>query len=312
MLKLQEVEDPVVKENEVLIKVEATALNRADTLQRQGKYPPPKGESDFLGLECSGVVEKLGKTVSRWKVGDQVCALLSGGGYAEKVAVPAGQVLPIPSGISLKDAASFPEVACTVWSTVFMTSKLSPGETFLIHGGSSGIGTFAIQMAKYLGIKVFVTAGSEEKLNACKELGADVGINYKTEDFVARVKEETGGKGVDVILDNIGGSYFQKNLESLAIDGRLFIIGFMGGVKTEANISLLLAKRLTVQGAGLRTRSLEKKAEIVSEVEKNVWPAIAKGKVKPVVYKYLPLSEAGEGHKLMETSAHIGKILLLA
>lgn len=312
MLKLQEVEDPVVKENEVLIKVEATALNRADTLQRQGKYPPPKGESDFLGLECSGVVEKLGKTVSRWKVGDQVCALLSGGGYAEKVAVPAGQVLPIPSGISLKDAASFPEVACTVWSTVFMTSKLSPGETFLIHGGSSGIGTFAIQMAKYLGIKVFVTAGSEEKLNACKELGADVGINYKTEDFVARVKEETGGKGVDVILDNIGGSYFQKNLESLAIDGRLFIIGFMGGVKTEANISLLLAKRLTVQGAGLRTRSLEKKAEIVSEVEKNVWPAIALGKVKPVVYKYLPLSEAGEGHKLMETSAHIGKILLLA
>nr|GEW60635.1 quinone oxidoreductase PIG3 [Tanacetum cinerariifolium] len=241
-----------------------------------------------------------------------VCALLSGGGYAEKVVVPAGQVLPIPSGMSLKDAASFPEVACTVWSTVFMTSKLSSGETFLIHGGSSGIGTFAIQMAKYLGIKVFVTAGSEEKLNACKELGADVGINYKTEDFVARVKEETGGKGVDVILDNIGGSYFQKNLESLAIDGRLFIIGFMGGVKTEANISLLLAKRLTVQGAGLRTRSLEKKAEIVSEVEKNVWPVIAQGKVKPVVYKYLPLSEAGEGHKLMETSAHIGKILLLA
>nr|GEY98940.1 quinone oxidoreductase PIG3 [Tanacetum cinerariifolium] len=207
-----------------------------------------------------------------------VCALLSGGGYAEKVVVPAGQVLPIPSGMSLKDAASFPEVACTVWSTVFMTSKLSSGETFLIHGGSSGIGTFAIQMAKYLGIKVFVTAGSEEKLNACKELGADVGINYKTEDFVARVKEETGGKGVDVILDNIGGSYFQKNLESLAIDGRLFIIGFMGGVKTEANISLLLAKRLTVQGAGLRTRSLEKKAEIVSEVEKNVWPVIAQGK----------------------------------
>ncbi|PWA90374.1 oxidoreductase, zinc-binding dehydrogenase family protein [Artemisia annua] len=312
VLKLQEVEDPVLKENEVLIKVEATALNRADTLQRQGKYPPPKGESDFPGLECSGVVQKVGNNVSRWKVGDQVCALLSGGGYAEKVAVPAGQVLPVPSGISLKDAASFPEVACTVWSTVFMTSKLSPGETFLIHGGSSGIGTFAIQMAKYLGIKVFVTAGSEEKLNACKELGADVGINYKTEDFVARVKEETGGKGVDVILDNIGGSYFQKNLESLAIDGRLFIIGFMGGVKTEANISLLLAKRLTVQGAGLRTRSLEKKAEIVSEVEKNVWPAIAQGKVKPVVYKYLPLSEAGEGHKLMETSAHIGKILLLA
>ncbi|CAH1415753.1 unnamed protein product [Lactuca virosa] len=312
VLKLQEVEDPKLKDDEVLIKVEATALNRADTLQRQGKYPPPKGDSEYPGLECSGTIEAVGKNVSRWKVGDQVCALISGGGYAEKVAVPSGQVLPIPSGVSLKDAASFPEVACTVWSTVFMTSKLSSGETFLIHGGSSGIGTFAIQMAKYLGIKVFVTAGSEEKLKACKELGADVGINYKTEDFVARVKEETGGKGVDVILDNIGGAYFQKNLESLGMDGRLFIIGFMGGVKAEANISFLLAKRLTVQGAGLRTRSLEKKGEIVSEVEKNVWPAIAQGKVKLVVYKYFPLSEAGEAHKLMETSTHIGKILLLA
>ncbi|KAI3718838.1 hypothetical protein L6452_19723 [Arctium lappa] len=312
VLKLQEVEDPKVTDDDVLIRVEATALNRADTLQRQGKYPPPKGESEYPGLECSGTIEAVGKNVSRWKVGDQVCALISGGGYAEKVAVPAGQVLPIPSGVSLKDAASFPEVACTVWSTIFMTSRLSSGETVLIHGGSSGIGTFAIQMAKYLDVKVFVTAGSEEKLKACKELGADVCINYKTEDFVARVKEETGGKGVDVILDNIGGPYFQKNLESLGMDGRLFIIGFMGGVKTDANISLLLGKRLTVQGAGLRTRSVEKKAEIVSEVEKNVWPAIAEGKVKPVVYKYLPLSEAGEAHKLMESSTHIGKILLLA
>ncbi|KAJ9563198.1 hypothetical protein OSB04_008358 [Centaurea solstitialis] len=321
VLKLQQVEDPILKDDDVLIRVAATALNRADTLQRQGKYPPPKGESEYPGLECSGTIEAVGRNVSRWKVGDEVCALISGGGYAEKVAVPAGQVLPIPSGVSLKDAASFPEVACTVWSTIFMTSKLTSGETVLIHGGSSGIGTFAIQMAKYLGIKVFVTAGSEEKLKACKELGADVCINYKTEDFVARVKEETEGKGVDVILDNIGGPYFQKNLESLGLDGRLFIIGFMGGVKTDANISLLLGKRLTVQGkrhfvdvhgAGLRTRSLEKKAEIVSEVEKNVWPAIAEGKVKPVVYKYLPLSEAGEGHKLMESSTHIGKILLLA
>ncbi|KAI3498829.1 hypothetical protein L1887_34615 [Cichorium endivia] len=312
VLKLQEVEEPKVKDNDVLIRVEATALNATDTLLRQGKYPPSIGDSEYPGLECSGTIEEVGKNVSRWKAGDQVCALINGGGYAEKVAVPAGQVLPIPSGVSLKDAASFPEVACTVWSTVFMTSKLSSGETFLIHGGSSGIGTFAIQMAKYLGIKVFVTAGSEEKLKACKELGADVCINYKTEDFVARVKEETGGKGVDVILDNIGGAYFQKNLESLGMDGRLFIIGFMGGVKAEANISFLLAKRLTVQSAGLRTRSLEKKAEIVSEVEKNVWPAIAQGKVKAVVYKYFPLSEAGEAHKLMETSTHIGKILLLA
>jgi NADPH:quinone reductase-like Zn-dependent oxidoreductase len=193
-----------------------------------------------------------------------------------------------------------------------MMSRLSKGETFLIHGGSSGIGTFAIQIAKHLGVKVFVTAGNAEKLAACKELGADVGINYKTEDFVARIKEETGGKGVDVILDSIGGSYFQKNLDSLNIDGRLFIIGFMGGTVTEVNLAALLAKRLTVQAATLRGRSLGNKAEIVREVEKNVWPAIVGGKVKPVVYKYLPLSEAAEGHRLMESSQHIGKILLLA
>ncbi|KAJ6832002.1 uncharacterized protein M6B38_345065 [Iris pallida] len=192
-----------------------------------------------------------------------------------------------------------------------MMSRLSPGETFLIHGGSSGIGTFAIQIAKHLGIRVFVTAGSEEKLEACKKFGADVGINYKTEDFVARIKEETGGKGVDVILDNVGAPYLQTNLNSLSIDGRLFIIGFMGGAVTEVNLSSLLAKRLTVQAAGLRNRSLENKAEIVKEVEKHVWPSIAAGKVKPVVYKSLPLSEAAEGHRLMESSVHIGKILLI-
>lgn len=312
VLQLQEVEDPpVVGDDEVLIHVAATALNRADTVQRKGSYPAPKGASPYPGLECSGTVAAVGPSVSRWKVGDQVCALLSGGGYAEKVVVPAGQVLPIPEGVSLTEAASFPEVACTVWSTVFMMSRLSPGETFLIHGGSSGIGTFAIQIAKHLGIRVFVTAGNKEKLEACKKFGADVAINYKTEDFVARIKEETGGKGVDVILDNVGASYLQKNLNSLSIDGRLFIIGFMGGAVTEVNLSSLLAKRLTVQAAGLRNRSLENKAEIVKEVEKHVWPAIAAGKVKPVVYKSLPLSEAAEGHRLMESSVHIGKILLI-
>ncbi|XP_009593200.1 uncharacterized protein LOC107829020 [Nicotiana tabacum] len=310
VLQIQQVEDPQIKEDEVLIRIAATALNRADTLQRQGKYPPPKGDSEYPGLECSGTVEAVGKDVTRWKIGDQVCALIGGGGYAEKVAVPTGQVLPVPSGVSLQDAASFPEVACTVWSTVFMTSKLSSGETFLIHGGSSGIGTFAIQMAKCLGVKVFITAGSEEKLAACKELGADVCINYKTEDFVTRIKEETGGKGVDVILDNIGGSYFQRNLDSLNVDGRLFIIGFMGGTVTQVNLASLLARRLTVQAAGLRSRSAKNKAQIVREVEKNVWPAIAAGKVKPVVYKYFPLAEAAEGHQLMESSKHIGKILL--
>ncbi|KAG5104620.1 hypothetical protein AAZX31_15G066100 [Glycine max] len=311
VLQLEEVEDPLVGDDELLIGVHATSLNRADTFQRKGSYPPPKGASPYLGLECSGTVLSLGKNVSSWKIGDQVCALLAGGGYAEKVAVPVGQVLPVPAGVSLTDAASFPEVACTVWSTVFMMSRLSQGETLLVHGGSSGIGTFAIQIAKYRGSRVFVTAGSEEKLAFCKSIGADVGINYKTEDFVARVKEETGGQGVDVILDCMGASYYQRNLDSLNFDGRLFIIGFQGGVSTQADLRPLLAKRLTVQGAGLRNRSLENKAVIVSEVEKNVWPAIAEGKVKPVVYKSFPLSEAAEAHQLMESSQHIGKILLL-
>ncbi|GAB2231453.1 hypothetical protein Droror1_Dr00010460 [Drosera rotundifolia] len=309
-LVLSEVDDPKIKDDEVLIRVSATALNRADVMQRKGLYPPPKGASPYPGLECSGVVEGVGSGVTRWKVGDQVCALLSGGGYAEKVAAPEGQVLPVPQGISVKDAASFPEVACTVWSTVFMTSKLSPGETFLIHGGSSGIGTFAIQIAKYYGIRVFVTAGSEEKLAFCKDLGADVGINYKTEDFVARVKEETGGKGVDVILDSIGGSYFQRNLDSLGLDGRLFIIGTQGGATTQLDIRSLFARRLTVQAAGLRTRTAENKGIIISEVGKKVWPAIAEGKVKPVIYKHFPLAEAADAHKLMESSQHIGKIML--
>ncbi|KAL6201130.1 hypothetical protein ACLB2K_024845 [Fragaria x ananassa] len=281
VLQLQEVEDPQIKSDEVLIKVEATALNGADTFQRKGVYAPPPGSSQYLGLECSGTIEAVGEHVSRWKVGDQVCALLSGGGYAEKVAVPAGQVLPVPPGISLKDAASFPEVACTVWSTIFMMSRLSSGEILLVHGGSSGIGTFAIQIAKYRGVRVFVTAGSEEKLAACKELGADVGINYKTEDFVARVKEETSGKGVDVILDSIGQAYFKRNLDSLAFDGRLFVIGTLSGSVTELDLRVVLSKRLTIHAAGLRYRSPENKAVIVREVEENVWPAIVAGKDHP-------------------------------
>ncbi|KAJ8761360.1 hypothetical protein K2173_001489 [Erythroxylum novogranatense] len=311
VLQVQDVEVPQIKDDEVLINVVATALNRADTLQRKGSYPPPKGASVYPGLECSGIVEAVGDKVSRWKVGDQVCALLSGGGYAEKVVVPAGQVLPIPAGVSLKDAAAFPEVACTVWSTVFMTSKLSAGETFLVHGGSSGIGTFAIQIAKYQGARVFVTAGTEEKLAVCKDLGADICINYKTEDFVTRVKEETGGKGVDCILDCVGASYLQRNLDSLNIDGRLFIIGFMSGAVTEINLGSVFAKRLTVQAAGLRTRSPENKAQIVHEVEKIVWPAIAAGKVKPVIYKCFSFSDAAEAHRLMESSQHVGKIILV-
>ncbi|KAL4628880.1 hypothetical protein ACB092_05G269500 [Castanea dentata] len=311
VLQLQEVDEPELKDDEVLIKVEASGLNQADTVQRSGVYPPPKGASHYLGVECSGTILALGKSVSRWKIGDQVCALLSGGGYAEKVAVPDGQVLPIPPGVSVKDAGSLPEVTCTVWSTVFMMSQLSAGETFLVHGGSSGIGTFAIQIAKYYGARVFVTAGSDKKLAVCKDLGADVCINYKTEDFVKRVKEETGGKGVDVILDHIGASYLKQNIESLNFDGRLFIIGTMGGSVTEVDLRALLLKRLTVQSAGLRYRSPENKAVIVSEVEKNVWPAIVAGRVKPVIYKYFPLSDAAEAHQLMEKSGHIGKLLLV-
>ncbi|GAB4826885.1 hypothetical protein Ancab_033763 [Ancistrocladus abbreviatus] len=304
---------------EVLQLQEIPYSGRASTL-------PPKGTSPYPGLECAGVVEQVGKNVSRWKVGDQVCALLGGGGYAEKVAVPEAQVLPVPSCVSLKDAASFPEVACTVWSTVFMMSRLSAGETLLnviqplilrsactslYMGVRVELATFGIQIAKYYGAKVFVTAGNEEKLAFCKDLGADVCINYKTEDFVARVKEETGGKGVDVILDNMGGSYLQRNLDSLNFDGRLFIIGFQGGPMAQVNLGPMIAKRLTVQAAGLRVRTPEKKAAIVSEVEKNVWPAIAEGKVKPVMYKHFPLSEAAEAHRLIESSQHIGKIMLL-
>ncbi|XP_020165232.1 uncharacterized protein [Aegilops tauschii subsp. strangulata] len=313
VLEEREVEDLAAPgDGEVLLGVAAAGVNRTDTVQRQGGYPAPSGASPYPGVECSGSILALGANVHpRWAVGDQVCALLNGGGYAEKVVVPAALLLPVPEGVSLTDAAGLPEVACTVWSTVFMTSHLSPGESFLIHGGSSGIGTFAIQIAKHLGIKVFVTAGSEEKLAACAGLGADVCINYKTEEFVARIKEETNGKGVDVILDNVGGPYLQRNLDSLAVDGRLFIIGFMGGTVTEVNLQAMLARRLTIQVAGLRSRSLANKAQIVSEVEKNVWPAVASGKVKPVVYKTLPLSEAAEAHKLMESSSHIGKILLI-
>nr|BAK05768.1 predicted protein [Hordeum vulgare subsp. vulgare] len=313
VLEEREVEDlPAPGDGEVLLRVAAAGVNRTDTVQRQGGYPLPPGASPYPGVECSGTILALGANVHpRWVVGDQVCALLPGGGYAEKVVVPAALLLPVPEEVSLTDAAGLPEVACTVWSTVFMTSHLSPGESFLIHGGSSGIGTFAIQMAKHLGIKVIVTAGSEEKLAACAGLGADVCINYKTEDFVARIKEETNGNGVDVILDNVGGPYLQRNLESLAVDGRLFIIGFMGGTVTELNLQAMLARRLTIQVAGLRSRSLANKAQIISAVEKNVWPAVASGKVRPVVYKTLSLSEAAEAHKLMESSSHIGKILLI-
>lgn len=310
VLEIREVPDPKAGEGEVVIKTAATALNRADIMQRQGNYPPPPGASLYPGLEVSGTIESVGPGVSKWKVGDQVCALLGGGGYAEKVNVPEGQVFPIPKGVSLRDAAAIPEVASTVWSTVFMTVHLQPGESLLIHGGGSGIGSFAIQLAKAKGAKVFVTAGSDEKLKKCLELGADVAINYKTEDFVARVKEETGGKGVDVILDVVGAPYLNSNLEALALDGRIFIIGLQGGAKGEINLGLLMAKRATIAAAGLRSRPTKDKAAIVQEVVKNVWPEIEAGKVKVIVEDVLPLERADDAHRVLEHGTHFGKVIL--
>jgi putative PIG3 family NAD(P)H quinone oxidoreductase len=307
-----EVPDPVPGEGEVLVEVTAGAVNRADIMQRQGHYPPPPGASSYPGLECSGRIAALGPGVSGWSVGDEVCALLAGGGYAEKVAVPAGQVLPVPEGVGLKEAAALPEVVCTVWSNVFMTARLRAGETFLVHGGSSGIGTMAIQLAKAAGARVAVTAGSREKLERCAELGADILVNYREQDFVAEVREATGGAGADVILDNMGAKYLERNLQALAFNGRLAIIGMQGGRKAELDIGALLAKRATVGGAGLRARPLDEKAAVVAAVREHVWPLVAAGRVRPIVDRELPMSDASAAHRVVEESGHIGKVLLLA
>ncbi|CAI5476924.1 unnamed protein product [Closterium sp. Yama58-4] len=311
VLQVREVPMPEVREGEVLIRVAATALNRADIMQRLGSYPPPKGASPILGLECSGTVESVGSHVTRWKVGDQVCALLAGGGYAEYVSVPESQILPVPDGVPLVDAAALPEAACTVWSTVFMMAKLQPGESFLVHGGSSGIGTFAIQLAKLLESRVFCTAGSTEKLDRCRQLGANVTINYRKEDFLARVKEETSGKGVNVILDNMGASYMEKNLSCLAEDGRMVVIGLQGGRIGSVDLGRMLMKRLSLHSAGLRSRPLDQKTEIVREVGANVWPLISSGQLKPIIFQELPMADVQVAHALMESSVHIGKIVLI-
>ncbi|MDA5142057.1 NAD(P)H-quinone oxidoreductase [Streptomyces sp. AD681] len=307
-----EVPDPQPGEGEVLVEVAASAVNRADIMQRQGFYDPPPGASLYPGLECSGRVAEVGPGVSGWAVGDEVCALLSGGGYAEKVVVPAGQLLPVPQGVDLKGAAALPEVVCTVWSNVFMVAHLRPGETLLVHGGSSGIGTMAIQLAKAVGAKVAVTAGTKEKLERCAELGADVLINYRDQDFVAEVKDATGGAGADVILDNMGAKYLDRNVQALAVNGRLAIIGMQGGRKGELNIGTLLAKRAAVSATSLRARPLEEKAAIVAAVREHVWPLFAGGHVRPVVDREMPMSEAAEGHRVVEESGHIGKVLLVA
>ncbi|MEU1007163.1 NAD(P)H-quinone oxidoreductase [Streptomyces sp. NPDC005890] len=307
-----EVLDPVPGEGEVLVEVVASAVNRADILQRQGFYDPPPGASPYPGLECSGRIAALGPGVSGWAVGDPVCALLSGGGYAEKVAVPAGQLLPVPEAVDLTRAAALPEVVCTVWSNVFMVAHLRPGETLLVHGGSSGIGTMAIQLAKAVGAKVAVTAGTKEKLDRCAELGADVLINYREQDFVAEIREATGGAGADVILDNMGAKYLDRNVQALAVNGRLAIIGMQGGVKAELNIGTLLGKRAAISATSLRARPLEEKAAIVAAVREHVWPLLAAGHVRPVVDREVPMPEAAEAHRLVEESGHIGKVLLVA
>ena len=309
-LVLSEVERPEPRPGELLIRVVAAGVNRADLLQRQGFYSAPAGQSDVPGLEVSGVVEELGDGVEGWSVGDEVCALLAGGGYAEYARVPAGQVLPVPAGVPLVDAAALPEVVCTVWSNVFLTANLQPGETLLVHGGSSGIGTMAIQLGREVGASVAVTAGSSEKLEACRRLGAEVLVNYREEDFVERLREATDGEGADVILDNMGAKYLSRNIAALATSGRLVIIGMQGGTKGELDIAALLAKRGAVIATSLRARPPTEKATIVAAVREHVWPLIVAGRVHPVVQSRHPLADAATAHRELEAGRHVGKILL--
>lgn len=310
VLRWREVEDPAPGPGEVLLDVAASAVNRADLLQRQGHYDPPPGTSPYLGLECSGRVAALGEGVDGWSVGDEVCALLAGGGYAEKVAVPAGQLLPVPDGVDLVTAAALPEVTCTVWSNVFMLAALRPGEVLLVHGGGSGIGTMAVQLGRQVGARVAVTAGSAEKLNRCRELGADVLVNYRDEDFVEAVRSATDGRGADVVLDVIGAKYLQRNVDVLAPNGRLVVIGLQGGTRAEIDLGLLLRKRAAVLATALRSRPLAEKAAIVASVRENVWPLVAAGAVRPVVDRVLPMSEAAEAHRVVDAGEHVGKVLL--
>ncbi|OLT32312.1 NADPH:quinone oxidoreductase [Actinomadura sp. CNU-125] len=304
VLEWTTVPDAAAGPGEVLIDVAASAVNRADVMQRQGFYPPPDGAPPYPGLEVSGRVAEAGAGVAWPRVGDEVCALLAGGGYAERVAVPAEQVLPVPDGVDVVDAAGLPEVASTVWSNVFMLGRLRAGETLLVHGGGSGIGTLAIQLAKARGARVVCTVGSEEKAERCRGLGADVVVNYRTDDFV-----ESGP--YDVILDLIGAKYLARNVDALAVGGRLMIIGLQGGAKAELDIGKLLRKRALVHPTSLRSRPVEEKAEIVAGVRENVWPLFASGEIRPVVDRRVPMAEAARAHELLEESGHVGKILLI-
>jgi putative NAD(P)H quinone oxidoreductase, PIG3 family len=313
-LQWTEVPDPVAKPGEVVVEVVAAGVNRADILQRQGHYPPPPGASEIIGLECSGRIVEVGDGVEDWQVGDEVCALLAGGGYAEKVAVPAAQLLPVPAGIDLVTAAGLPEVACTVWSNVIDEGRLQPGETFLVQGGTSGIGTHAIQLAKAYGARVAATAGAPERLERCRELGADIAIDYH-DDVAAELSKATDGHGADVILDNMGAKALANNIKALAMDGRLMIIGFQGGTKAEINLAALMAKRGSVTSLGLRGRPVDGphgKARVVAGVRELTWPLVESGRVHPVVAGTFPLPEAAQAHAALEAGGVVGKLILTA
>src|SRR3954468_10815488 len=312
VLVVRELPDPAPGPGEVVLAVAAAGLNRADLLQRQGFYPPPPGASDVLGMECSGTVAAVGTEVKGWAVGDQACALLSAGAYATQVAVPVGQLMPVPEGVDLVAAAGLPEVAGTVWSNVFMLAALQPGEVLLVHGGAGGIGSFAIQLATQLGARVLTTAGTAEKRDFCRSLGAEVAIDYHDEDFVEVVKEHTDGAGADVILDNMGATYLGRNVAALATEGRLVVIGLQGGAKGELDLNALMRKRAAVAGTTLRARPVGEKATICAAVVEHVWPLVADGTIRPVVGRRFALAEAGEAHRWMESGESTGKILLVA
>ena len=309
VLVVRDLPDPEPGPGEVVLAVAAAGLNRADLLQRQGFYPPPPGASDVLGMECSGTVAAVGDGVEDWAVGDQACALLSAGAYATLVSVPTGQLMPVP-GLDLVSAAALPEVACTVWSNVFMIAALQPDEVLLVHGGAGGIGSFAIQLATQLGARVFTTAGSEEKRDFCRSLGAEVAIDYRDEDFVEVVKEHTGGAGADVILDNMGASYLGRNVSTLAVEGRLVVIGMQGGTKGELDLNALLRKRGAIVATTLRARPADEKAAICASVSEHVWPLVVDGRIRPIVEETVPLDDVRRAHELMESGSHTGKILL--
>ncbi|MGO0602938.1 MAG: NAD(P)H-quinone oxidoreductase [Brevibacterium linens] len=315
VLQVTDEPTPDIAADEVLVRVHAAGVNRADLLQRRGFYDPPPGATEIPGLEVSGTIERLGADVTGWSVGDRVAALLSGGGYAEYVPVPAGQLLPVPDGFDLTEAAALPEVLSTVWSNIVGRGQVRAGEWLLVHGGGSGIGTAAIQIARHLGVKIVVTVGSEKKAEFCRELGADAVINYRDEDFVDRVREicthDDGSTGADVILDIIGAKYLERNIKALSTDGRLVIIGMQGGTKTEINLGWLMQPRKTVSATTLRARPKDQKIAIVAEVAEQLWPAVISGDIRPIIHEAMPLTDVVRAHQTLEDGANIGKVLLI-